>query len=582
LSEIIFFLGAGSSIPAGIKGVVDLLEDFRDYIRKEPEEYVIAEELIIILNDWKNTIRTERNIDLELLLELVEKIYSLKFDTIYYALNNKNLKISDDVFQKVKLNDKIKIFIRHVCINELKTIDYLKPMLKFSVNQNLDVFTTNYDLCIETLCSKNNIKYVDGFDGETWSPLSVFSDKKNSISLYKLHGSINWARNEKGRYIKINTRSNSISDPITGEVFTPLIVYPGKKLTYHEPFFDLLQILRTKLRETKYCIVIGYSFKDEHLSRLFKYASEENRDMVLFLVGPNAYDIYYNEISVHRDEDFPHDYDYHDFISGEFDTEIPSNLETKTICLPYKIENIIGKLKEHYISTLQEYQELIRSSQNDFQWTASKKIELCIDMEYLHRINSELDVASKSNSFKVHKIIGLLLKLKVLSILHSKNNLQYYLVNNFKKIDEILKIENFTFIPETAIVESWRRIRLQLSTGAEIIKIYDLLKEIDIFDFIQNKKELTNDNSHLVALEKFEKDLKKFTGYLNRWKDGVIIKDYFQQYQGEKKVMLLNSINEFINTETYESQTTLKNTIKEIETLEISGYLNRLREIDVE
>jgi hypothetical protein len=107
LSDIIFFFGAGSSIPAGIKGVVDLLEDFKDYVRKEPEVYVIAEELITILNDWKKTIRTERNIDLELLLELVEKIYSLKFDAVY-ALYDKNLKISDYVFQKVKLSDKIK------------------------------------------------------------------------------------------------------------------------------------------------------------------------------------------------------------------------------------------------------------------------------------------------------------------------------------------------------------------------------------------------------------------------------------------------------------------------------------------
>ena len=96
MSDTIFFLGSGSSIPAGIKGVVNLLEDFGDYIKKEPEVCVIVEGLINMLNEWKSTNKVGRMIDLELLLELVEKILSLKFDVIYYALKDKNLKISND------------------------------------------------------------------------------------------------------------------------------------------------------------------------------------------------------------------------------------------------------------------------------------------------------------------------------------------------------------------------------------------------------------------------------------------------------------------------------------------------------
>ncbi len=490
------------------------------------------------------------------------------------------LKIPIDEFETLRLNDQVKKFIRYICLNGIENTQYLKPLLEFSSNQQLDVFTTNYDLCLENLCSKYNKKYVDGFDGEKWAPFSVYSREDHSLAIYKLHGSINWARNEKGRYIKLNAISENIRDPITREEFIPLIMYPGKKLSYNEPVFDLLQLLRIKLRETKYCIVIGYSFKDEHLSRLFKYASEDNKEMVLFLIGPDAYNIYYNEISVHKDEDFPHGFNYHEFIQSEFDTDIPSNFETNTVCLPYKIERIFPRLEDTYLFKLKEYQELTNSSQNSDLDSLLKKVKLCIDIEYLYKINEEFDNVFNNHLFKIQKAIGLLLKLKVLILLHSEDKFRYYIINYFNKVFEILKVENFNFIPNTADNENWRKITLELKTDSETIKLSELMKEIDITEFIQTKRLLTDVDSIINALDRYESQLKAFLDYLNRWNNGIVIKDYLEHHQGKERNELVIHINRFIQSQTEAAHSVLQNTIQKIEKPIIKGNLDRIQEID--
>jgi SIR2-like domain len=64
----------------------------------------------------------------------------------------------------------------------------------------LNIFSTNYDVCIELLCKsrRNKKKYVTGFN-PTWNP-QVFEESETDIRLYKLHGSVTWYKTDSGEY----------------------------------------------------------------------------------------------------------------------------------------------------------------------------------------------------------------------------------------------------------------------------------------------------------------------------------------------------------------------------------------------
>lgn len=68
------------------------------------------------------------------------------------------------------------------------------------------IFSTNYDSAVESICDQQNISYVDGFirkekeEYPRFDP-SSFDAAKNSIRLYKLHGSINWWSNDSRQII---------------------------------------------------------------------------------------------------------------------------------------------------------------------------------------------------------------------------------------------------------------------------------------------------------------------------------------------------------------------------------------------
>ncbi|MGB6672908.1 MAG: SIR2 family protein [Candidatus Nitrosopolaris sp.] len=78
-------------------------------------------------------------------------------------------------------------------------VRYLKPLNYFiSSYRTLQIFSTNYDICVETFCEENNKKYFDGFT-PSWDP-DEFHKRDVHLFLYKLHGSVRWYRTEQGDY----------------------------------------------------------------------------------------------------------------------------------------------------------------------------------------------------------------------------------------------------------------------------------------------------------------------------------------------------------------------------------------------
>jgi hypothetical protein len=81
-------------------------------------------------------------------------------------------------------------------------------------------------------------------------------------------------------------------------------MYLGKKLQYDEPTFNILAEFRKQLKEAKYVFVIGYSFKDIHITKIFQNAARTENDFVLFLLTPSAHSIYNSALKYQMDNEF--------------------------------------------------------------------------------------------------------------------------------------------------------------------------------------------------------------------------------------------------------------------------------------
>ncbi len=356
-SEIMFFLGAGASVPAGLKDVVNVIPDLLAWLESEQAPYPgckdCIKEIISIMNDWYNTNQPGKSVDIETLLEMIERLESSFNDIIPAFFENKNLKLGEscvEILRKRTLSRLIKMFIQNK-FQEFDTFEYYQPLDDFLLRYNpLLIFTTNYDLIIEqyTYHHRPKIEYTDFFIGTAWSPEKV-NFRDFAVILHKIHGSVSWARTEEGQYVKLTqkTRDNKLQ-LMTGEYAVPLILYPGKKLEYIEPTLELLERLKKSLSEVKCCFAVGYKFGDDHIAKLIRYSALRNESLVVFLNTHSAHTIYYNKLKRHRDDEFPHGFTHEGFKRHGFDTTIPTALEGRTICLPYKFQNIFPYLSDYY------------------------------------------------------------------------------------------------------------------------------------------------------------------------------------------------------------------------------------------
>jgi hypothetical protein len=379
-SEVIFFLGAGASIPAGISGVECMVYKFLEKLKTEygDSHFEIANDIFTLLSEWKKE-RNEVVVDIELMLETIERLENRDLDVVplFYNQKKKVLENFGNVEKSIttKLSSILKQFIKSETGKSDIQVDYLKGLLKFmKASRPLCVFSTNYDICIERFCLMNKKTFFDGFFNNKWDPIR-FANRDLDLILYKLHGSITWWRDKRGRYTRNEIRVIDTEQPqkniITGEKEVPLISYPGRKLEYFECTFDLIVELKNRLNNPnlKYIFVVGYSFRDDHIRRLVQYASERNHEFILFLIGPSAHEIYENNLKCYKDMDTVYSFTYNSFTESSFNIDKPSNLIGRVIRVPYKIENIVDSLNDVYLVEVKNglAQEIIENEKDQNQ-----------------------------------------------------------------------------------------------------------------------------------------------------------------------------------------------------------------------
>lgn len=155
------------------------------------------------------------------------------------------------------------------------TYDPLFNYLKENSNE-ITVCTTNYDKAIENYCEQKKYCFVDGFQEirgvQRWVKGQFYYPPKISgqtyINLYKLHGSLDWKQLRDGDEI---IKTNEEGKPVDPKYRGNLLIYPtlDPKPIEGDPFTTIIGEFIQKMSKATLCIVIGFSFRDEYITKLF-------------------------------------------------------------------------------------------------------------------------------------------------------------------------------------------------------------------------------------------------------------------------------------------------------------------------
>jgi hypothetical protein len=84
----------------------------------------------------------------------------------------------------------------------------------------------------------------------------------------------------------------------------------------------------------EFVIVVGYSFRDDHIQQIMWDAARKNRRLTILIIDPAAYEIYTKRLEFHKDG------------------VTPSPLQGRVVCLPYLFERYFPTLRRGTLDNL--------------------------------------------------------------------------------------------------------------------------------------------------------------------------------------------------------------------------------------
>ena len=157
------------------------------------------------------------------------------------------------------------------------------------------LFTTNYDTLVEDALALSRIRAADGFCGGAmafWEPDHPsdafdhpFSSKGDvQAKVYKLHGSIDWFRDDQDVVVRRRDGAGYPSDDPAR-----LLIYPQAtkyQVTQKDPFARLFVAFRSALNDDieGLLVICGYSFGDDHVNEEIERALRRRGSKISVLI----------------------------------------------------------------------------------------------------------------------------------------------------------------------------------------------------------------------------------------------------------------------------------------------------------
>lgn len=293
--SLLFLLGAGASVDAGIKHAKEMTLDIEGKIRSDLD----FKEFNDLYNYLKSSIIYQRGLEgafedrtatIEELLDVLSEINQKHQNKLYPFIGGWNihlLKVAGEEFEKVgKLDKQIRAqLFQWINISNYDKARYFRGFkdLVADIGSAVRVFTLNYDICVEKALAGTNFGIELGFNSSREWEATKFDSNENidvGMYLYKLHGSIDWERDEaNGNILKLC--DNPQPNP-------ELIFGTAAKLSSIDPYlFYVHELRKYSLNEAlRFIVVIGYSFSDEYVNGLIGQAVTRSDYLKVLVVAP--------------------------------------------------------------------------------------------------------------------------------------------------------------------------------------------------------------------------------------------------------------------------------------------------------
>ena len=166
-------------------------------------------------------------------------------------------------------------------------------------DQRLRMFTTNYDLCFERAAAELGGVALDGFSftaprryDRRFFGYDIIRRSRSGddlghylegvFLLYKLHGSVNWARAQEGTIYENDK-------PAPAEA---CLIYPARgkyQQSFVQPHLESMAQYLAAVREPNTCLlVVGFGFNDDHLAEPLLAAVQSNPHLRLIVADSRA------------------------------------------------------------------------------------------------------------------------------------------------------------------------------------------------------------------------------------------------------------------------------------------------------
>lgn len=290
--SLLFLLGAGASVDAGIMHAKEMTNDIERKIESDGPFHDFRD----LYNYLKSSIIYQRGLEgkftdtavnIEDLLNVLAEISQKHKNKLYPFIGGWNvhlLKVAGEEFDKVdRLSQKIREQLyKWINITNYDRANYFKGFesLISDVGSAIRVFTLNYDICVEKALSGTDVSIELGFNGTRKWEASKFDSSENSVVglyLYKLHGSIDWIRD------------SGILTLCDGPQPNPELIFgTTAKMSSLDPYlFYVHELRKYSLNEAlRFIVVVGYSFGDGYINGLIGQAVKRSEYMKILVVAP--------------------------------------------------------------------------------------------------------------------------------------------------------------------------------------------------------------------------------------------------------------------------------------------------------
>lgn len=281
MQHLVVLAGSGCSLSAGGPSMQDL---WRSAVGDKPT--AIANQIAQRVN-YRLSDKNDKNI--EAFLSKIEA----------YLQVNQDEAVSDFLSSSKRvILDQCSKFLKSDNLSDHET--FLHRLSRRRIrDQRLKVFTTNYDLCFERAAAALGGVALDGFSfsaprrydprffgydiirrPRTGEDLGQYLE--GVFLLYKLHGSVNWAKSKDG----------TISEKDTPTPAEACLIYPARgkyQQSFSQPHLESIAQYLAAVREPNTCLLtVGFGFNDDHLVEPLLAAAESNPHLRVIVVDLHA------------------------------------------------------------------------------------------------------------------------------------------------------------------------------------------------------------------------------------------------------------------------------------------------------